>query len=72
MAHIPEHIIRFIEYVPGPVKHAADAAAGVTVLATIAKWLPPTAAAFTIIWLGLQIYTFFEKRFLEKKKKSKD
>jgi len=65
--------LKVAEQVPGPVKHTADAAAVVTGAATLAKWLPPVAAAFTIIWLGLQIFAWFEKRVKDKKKRqSKD
>lgn len=38
------------------VKHAADAASVVTVVGTIAGWLPSVAALFTVIWTGIRIY----------------
>jgi chromate transport protein ChrA len=38
------------------VKHAADALSVVTVLATLAQWLPSIAALFTLIWTMIRIY----------------
>ncbi len=32
-----------------------DAAAGAIVVGTLAKWLPPIAAAFTILWIIIRI-----------------
>lgn len=37
-------------------KHLGDAISVVTVLATLAAWLPPLAALFTIIWTSIRIY----------------
>lgn len=39
-----------------------DAAAGVTMLATLAQWLPPAAALFTIVWTGLRIYEWIKDK----------
>jgi hypothetical protein len=36
-------------------KHTLDAAAAIVAVGTIAQWLPPIAALFSIIWLAIQI-----------------
>lgn len=38
------------------VKHATDALSVLTVLATLAQWLPSIAALFTLIWTIIRIY----------------
>jgi hypothetical protein len=40
----------------------------VTVIGTLAGWLPPIAALFTIIWVGIQIYEWARGRYKEPKK----
>lgn len=40
-------------------KHVIDFASAGVAIATLASWLPPIAALFTIIWTGIQIYAFF-------------
>ena len=37
-------------------KHAVDAVSIVTVVGTLAQWLPAIAALFTIIWTCFRIY----------------
>ena len=37
---------------------AVDALSFGTVIATIAGWLPPIAALFSIVWLGMQMYVW--------------
>lgn len=37
-------------------KHAVDAVSIVTVVGTLAQWLPAVAALFTIIWTCFRIY----------------
>lgn len=37
------------------MKHAGDAAAGLVALGTIAAWLPPVAALFTLVWTGFRL-----------------
>ena len=37
-------------------KHAVDAVSIVTVVGTLAQWLPAMAALFTIIWTCFRIY----------------
>ena len=43
-------------HVSESAKHLGDAISIVTVLATLATWLPPLAALFTIIWTSIRIY----------------
>ena len=38
------------------VKYCLDWAAVGTAIAVVANWLPPLAALFSIIWLGMQMY----------------
>ena len=42
------------------------AAVGVTI-GVVAQWLPPIAALLTIIYTGLRIYEWFERRRRERK-----
>jgi hypothetical protein len=44
-----------IHDLPNSARYALDAVAGVTALATLAKILPPIAAALSILWLLIQI-----------------
>ena len=37
------------------LKHGIDAVAYANVVATIVGWLPPIAAALTVVWLTIQI-----------------
>lgn len=37
-------------------KHVIDAAAITTVVATLMQWLPPIAAALTIVWTLIRIW----------------
>lgn len=43
------------------VNNALDIAAGVTMLATLAKILPAVAAIFTIVWTALRIYDWIRE-----------
>lgn len=38
------------------LKYVGDVLSVGTVVATLAAWLPPLAALFTIIWTGIRIY----------------
>ena len=38
------------------IKHVADIASGLTVVGTLTAWLPPIAAALSIIWTLLRLY----------------
>lgn len=50
------------EHIVQSVKVAADVGAfGVTVGA-IAGWLPPIAAAMSILWLGMQMYAWVKNK----------
>lgn len=39
-----------------PIKPVVDALSIVTVIGTLAEWLPPLAAFLTIIWTLIRIY----------------
>lgn len=43
------------------VKHTIDMAAVVAAAWSVAGWLPPVAALFSIVWLGMQIIMNWEK-----------
>ena len=43
-------------HISEPTKHAVDAVSIVTVVGTLAQWLPAVAALFTIIWTCFRIY----------------
>lgn len=48
--------LNMTHHVSENVKHLGDALSVVTVLATLATWLPPLAALFTIIWTSIRIW----------------
>lgn len=39
-----------------PAKHAVDALAGMTLLATLLSWLPAIGAVLAVLWTCLRIY----------------
>jgi hypothetical protein len=39
-----------------PAKHAVDALAGVTIIATLLSWMPAIAAVLAVIWTAMRIY----------------
>lgn len=43
------------------IRHTIDMAAVVAAVWTVAGWLPPVAALFSIIWLGMQIVMNWDK-----------
>ena len=45
-----------MNHVSDNVKHIADAVSVTTVVGTLTAWLPPIAAALSIIWTSLRIY----------------
>ena len=53
------------------IKHAADATAGLVTVGAIMSYLPPLAAAFTIVWTGIRIYEYFVTKFKDNKKPPK-
>ncbi|WP_164521278.1 MULTISPECIES: hypothetical protein [Sphingomonas] len=44
------------------VKASADVISGAIAVATLASWLPPIAAVFTIAWTAIQIFSWIEAR----------
>jgi hypothetical protein len=52
-------------------RHAADAVSATTIASCLMGWLPPIAALLGIIWYILQIYSWFEKRMLRKRNRSR-
>jgi hypothetical protein len=38
------------------IKHTVDAVSAGVVVGALVDWLPPMAAAFTIVWTGIRIY----------------
>jgi hypothetical protein len=44
------------------VRTAVDIAAGGTALASVLGWLPPIASVFSIVWLGMQIFTWVRRK----------
>ena len=52
------------------LKHLGDVVSVGTVIATLAAWLPPLAALFTILWTAIRIYeTQTVQRFLKRFRK---
>jgi hypothetical protein len=43
------------------IKHSVDMAAVVAAVWSVAGWLPPVAALFSIVWLGMQIIMNWSK-----------
>jgi len=50
------------QHVQEVVKHGVDGAAALTTGLALMEFLPPVAAAFTLIWTGLRIYIIIETR----------
>jgi len=50
------------------LRDIGDASAATVAVVTLVKWLPPLAALFTLVWTGIRIYDYFEKRYKERKK----
>lgn len=46
-------------YIPN---YAMDVIAVANVVATIVGWLPPIAAALSIIWTSIQIYSWYKTK----------
>lgn len=44
-------------------QHVVEGMSIATVVATLVGWLPPTAAFFSIIWCGIQIYEWAKKKW---------
>jgi hypothetical protein len=45
-----------LDHMSEGTKHTADAISVGIALTTLAAWLPPLAALFTIIWTAIRIY----------------
>ena len=43
-----------------PAKHAGDLLAGVTIVATLLKWMPAIAAVLAVIWTAMRIYESYQ------------
>lgn len=43
------------EHMSESAKHIGDAVSVITVVGTLAQWLPSIAALFTIVWTGIRI-----------------
>ena len=43
-------------------KHVLDTLSVFAVIGTVAQILPPVAALFTIVWLGMQMFSWIEAR----------
>lgn len=50
-----------------PNKVLLDVSAVTTAWASVMGWLPALSALFSCIWIGLQIWSWFEKRHQERK-----
>jgi hypothetical protein len=53
--------------IPQPLQTGLNWTSIGATVATIAGWLPNIAALLSIIWLSLQIFSWFEKRRSKKK-----
>lgn len=54
-----------------PAKIALDVAAGSVAVAALMEWLPPIAAALSIIWLSIQVGEWCWKKWKAYKDESK-
>jgi uncharacterized protein YabN with tetrapyrrole methylase and pyrophosphatase domain len=54
------------------IEDVGDVVFATIAIATVLKWLPPTATALTIVWMGMRIFDWIEARFSKKEKKSAD
>jgi hypothetical protein len=48
--------LEMTQHISEGAKHVGDAVSVFTVLATLAAWLPPLAALFTIVWSSIRIW----------------
>jgi hypothetical protein len=49
-----------------PVKNAIDVAAGATALGTWLGYAPEWAAVATLLWTGIRVFEWAERRFFRK------
>ena len=52
------------------VKIVGDVLSASVVLATLADWLPPVAAAMSIIWLSMQIWDWIARKLDTNKRRA--
>ena len=49
-------------------KHIVDAVSAVTVVSTLAAWLPPIAAMFSIVWTALRVWEMVTGKTLSERR----
>jgi hypothetical protein len=54
------------------VKHAGDAIAGVTIIATLLQWMPAIAAVLAVIWTAMRIFESYQSIVLNGRKLRRD
>lgn len=60
------NVVEAVDSVNQPVRLALDATSVTVVAATLMGYLPKIATLLSVVWLLLQIYSFFEKRHAKK------
>lgn len=50
-------------------KHIVDTISLVTVVGTLATWLPPIAALLSIVWTILRLYEMFSGKTMDERRK---
>lgn len=48
-------------------RHTVDVVSAAAIATSLMGWLPPVAAILGIIWYVMQIWTWVEKRFAQKR-----
>lgn len=48
------------ENLSDPAKHAVDALAGMTIIATLLQWMPSIAAVLAVVWTAMRIYESYQ------------
>lgn len=51
-----------MEFNMDKLKLCADGASWCVIISTIAGWLPPIAALASLIWTGIQVYSWWKSR----------
>jgi hypothetical protein len=59
---ISKFIVELISSISETVKHATDGISVAVWVTALAGWLPALAALASLIWTGLRIFEWFEKR----------
>lgn len=57
----------FVHSLSDNYKHFSDGLSAAVIVTTLAGWLPAVAALMSIVWTGLRIYEWIEKRRAKKK-----